>query len=83
MYLKCLCLVPNIPGNASWVQNEVSGITFKKPDEALKKSIELFNSNSPLIEEMTTNGHKKVSKDANWSKNSAILVSFICGAQNA
>ena len=83
MYLKCLCLVPSIPGNESWVINEVSGITFNEPAEALKKSIELFNSNSPLLAEMTTNGHNRVEREANWSENSKILVSFICGALNA
>ena len=83
MYLKCLCLVPSIPGNESWVINEVSGITFKEPVDALEKAIELFNLNSPLLEEMTTNGHDRVEKEANWSENSKILVSFICGALNA
>jgi glycosyltransferase involved in cell wall biosynthesis len=83
MYLKCLCLVPNIPGNETWVINKITGLTFKEPIEALKKSIELFNSNSPLIEEMITNSHNKVKKQADWTKNSRILVSFICGALSA
>jgi glycosyltransferase involved in cell wall biosynthesis len=76
MYLKCLCLVPDIPSNREWIKNDENGFTFESLDETLEKSIKLF-SESAYVSRITQNAHETVVERANWKQNSRDLVSFI------
>jgi glycosyltransferase involved in cell wall biosynthesis len=76
MYLKCLCLVPDIPGNREWIDNDLNGFVFQSLEETLERSIYLFAEGNNVTN-MTQNAHDIVVARANWTKNSRELVSFI------
>lgn len=76
MYLKCLCLVPDISSNKEWIKNGENGFTFVSLEETLEESINLFSKKNGILR-ITQNAHKTVVGRANWKQNSRDLVSFI------
>jgi glycosyltransferase involved in cell wall biosynthesis len=76
MYLKCLCLVPDIPSNKEWIKNGENGFVFESLEETLEKSINLFET-SDFVLRITQKAHQVVVERANWEQNSRNLVRFI------
>ena len=76
MYLKCLCLVPDLPSNREWIDSGVNGFVFKSLETTLKESINLIeNSNS--IATIVQNAHDTVVTRASWERISREFVHFI------
>jgi glycosyltransferase involved in cell wall biosynthesis len=82
MYLKCLCLVPDLPSNREWINNEVNGFVFESLEKTLECSINLFEEND-FVTTITQNAHNLVVENANWIKNSRDLVNFITDQSRA
>ena len=80
MYLGCLCIVRNIPGNAQWIQDGESGFLFT--DSLVDKLEKVIDSNSQSISKMNTireNARERIEINANWKINSRMLSEFISG----
>ena len=82
MYLKCLCLVPDIPSNREWIDNEKNGFVFESLEKTLDYSIKLL-AEDDFVTTMTQNAHNIVVEKANWIKNSRDLLNFISDHSHA